>query len=153
MSIRSAGLLAVALLILEGCSAITVQQARDALLGMTAPDLLACAGVPDKIQQISADELLVEYDRPADNAALFSLNIATMAGIAVGREGACHFHARILRDGTVSGISFSDTSFSFSGPEGDCQGLVAECVNHPDQTQLPHGYDVFSVLLPKDPFP
>lgn len=140
-------------LLLTGCSAITVQEARDALLGTTAPDLLACAGVPDKVQKLSADELLIEYDRPADNAALFSLNVATMAGIAVGRQGACHFHARILRDGTVSGVSFSDTSFSFAGPQGDCQALVAECVNHPDQTQLPPGYDVFSILLPKDKRP
>jgi hypothetical protein len=135
------------LLLLGGCGSYQVHKARQDILGMSAPDLLACAGVPDKVQQLSDSELMVQYDRPADNGSLLSIKALTMADITLGRSGACHAHFRILRDGTVSGVSFSGTTFSFSGPYGDCASLIKECVEQPDRTQLPAGYDVFSILL------
>jgi hypothetical protein len=139
------------LLMLSACSSYQVHKARQDILGMNAPDLLACAGVPDKVQQLSDNELMIEYDRAADNGSLLSIKALTLADISIGRSGACHAHFRILRDGTVSGVSFSGTSFSFSGPYGDCASLVKECVNEPDQTQLPPGYDVFSILMKDKP--
>ena len=50
------------LLLLAGCSAYQVREARQDILGMTAPDLLACAGVPYKVQELSANELMIQYD-------------------------------------------------------------------------------------------
>lgn len=134
-------------LLLAGCGAYQVQQSRQAILGMNAPDLLSCAGVPDKVQKLSGNELMVQYDRAADNGSLLSVKALSLADISIGRSGACHAHFRILRDGTVSGVSFSGTTFSFSGPYGDCASLIRECVERPDKTQLPTGYDVFSILL------
>ena len=135
------------LLMLGGCSAYQVREARQDILGMNAPDLLACAGVPDKVQELSANELMIQYDRAADNGSLLSIKALNLADISLGRSGACHAHFRILRDGTVSGVSFSGTTFSFSGPYGDCASLIRECVEQPDRAQLPPRYDIFSILL------
>ena len=126
-----------------------VRKLGQAILGMSAPDLLACAGVPDRVQQLSDNELMVQYDRAADNGSLLSVKALNLADISLGRSGACHAHFRILRDGTVSGVSFSGTTFSFSGPYGDCASLIRECVEQPDRTQLPPGYDVFNILKDK----
>ena len=135
------------LLLLSGCNAYQVREARQDILGMSAPDLMACAGVPDKVQELSANELMVQYDRNADNGSLLSIKALNIADISLGRSGACHAHFRILRDGTVSGVGFSGTTFSFSGPYGDCASLIRECVEQPDRTQLPPRYDIFSILL------
>ena len=139
------------LALLAGCGAVTVHQARTDLLGMTAPDLLACAGVPDRVQALSRDELLLQYDYKPAAGSLFSLTLPLVGSLAVGAHGACEAHFRVLRDGTVSGVSYSGTSFSFSGPSADCVPLVRECVEHPDRTGLPAGYDAFAILLPKGP--
>ena len=99
------------------------------------------------VQELSGNELMFQYDRSADNGSLLSIKALNIADISLGRSGACHAHFRILRDGTVSGVSFSGTTFSFSGPYGDCASLIRECVEQPDRTQLPPQYDIFSILL------
>lgn len=141
---------ALALIILAflgGCSAYTVDEARSRVVGMNAPDLISCAGIPDKMMKISSDEMLIQYDRPAGTASVFSVKVLGLADVAVGRPGACHAQFRILRDGVVSGASFSGTSFSLSGPQGDCAPIVRECVTHPDRTALPGHYDAFAIFL------
>lgn len=114
---------------------------------MNAPDLLACAGVPTKVVKLTDRELLVQYDYNPPSGALFSLKVLTYLDLNIGEKGACQAHFRILRDGTVSGVSYAGTSFSFNGPQADCAPLIRECVNHPDQTQLPANYDAFEYLL------
>ncbi len=133
--------------VVAGCGAVTMHHARTDLLGMSAPDLMACAGGPDRVQALSSQELL-HYDYKPTPGNLFSVSLPIVGSLAVGARGACEAHFQVLRDGTVSGVSYSGTSFSFSGPSADCVPLVRECVEHPDRTGLPAGYDAFAVLLP-----
>src|SRR6476659_1043813 len=81
------------LLMLGGCSAYQVREARQDILGMSAPDLLACAGVPDKVQQLSGHALMIQYDRAADHGSLLSIKALNIADISLGRSGACHAHS------------------------------------------------------------
>ena len=130
-----------------GCGTAQVYHARAAILGMNATDLIACAGIPDRVMQTSAAELLLQYDqKPLPNSAWLAVSLPFGIGAKLGAPAECHAHFRVLRDGTVAGVSFSGPSMADNA--GSCAGLVSECLEHPDQTALPPGYDAFSVLLP-----
>lgn len=135
-------------LLLSACSVYTVRDAREAILDMNLPDLLACAGIPQGVQKISNDELLVQYSYKPASGSLVSIKALTLFDLSLGREPQCDARFRVLRDGTVSGVSFGQTDMS--ALNSSCSKLVAECVINPDQTELPKDYDAFAILLPDD---
>jgi hypothetical protein len=137
-----------ALLMLTSCSVYTVHDARQAMLDTPLSDLLACAGIPQGVQKLSDNELLVQYQYKPANGALMSLKILTVVDASFGREPACDARFRVLRDGTVSGVSFGQTELS--SLNSSCSKLITECVINPDQTDLPKWYDAFAILLPSD---
>lgn len=136
------------LLMLTACGTLDVHQARQDVIGMNLPDLLACAGIPKQgnVMQISPDEALIEYDQDASSAAILTLEVASVANFAIGRPGACKAVFGVFRDGTISRVDFADTSFSMFGPKSDCGPLIEECVHERDATQMPTGYDAFKFL-------
>lgn len=134
--------------LLAGCGAYLAHDARTAILGMNAPDLIACAGIPTKVVKLTDRELLLQYDYSPPSSPLFSLKVLSDVDLAIGAKGACQAHFRVLREGVVSGVSYAGTSFSMNGPYSDCAPLIRECVNHPDSVALPAGYDAFAVMLP-----
>jgi hypothetical protein len=149
--IRNACLLA--LLTLGGCTVaetVTVMRARDALVGMNVVDLMGCAGIPDKVVQTTDAEILLQYDtKTTASTNGSSLTEALPFGLTAkfGEDsGECHFHARVFRDGTVAAVSFSGPMISDAA--AICSGMVSECLMHPDQTELPKGFDAMKALLP-----
>ena len=139
--IRSGAILAA--LLVTGCAA-QVYRSRTALIGMNAVDLVACAGVPSQTMRNGPDEVLLQWDEKPDAGSAW-LVLPTPFGTAkLGAPADCHFHARVLRDGTVAGVSFSGPSIADDA--GACSGLIAECYVHPDQTPIPKGYDAFDMV-------
>ena len=144
----------LAALLLSGCGAaetITVHDARQAMLGRNVVDVMACAGIPDRpALQTAPDELLLQYDYKATasvGSSSFSVTLPFGFGAKLGAASSeCHMHLRVLRDGTVAGVSFSGPALA--DVNGVCSGMVSECVIHPDQTALPAGYDAIKTLLP-----
>ena len=145
--------IAILLLALGGCTVAetaTVYKARQALLGASVVDLIACAGVPAHVLQTTTDELLMQWDdtvAASSGGSSLTLTAFGFTGKLGGTSGQCHFHARILRDGTVAGISFSGPALADAA--AICSGMVSECLIHPDQTELPKGYDAMETFLPK----
>ena len=139
--IRRGAILATVLV--AGCAA-QVYRSREALIGMSATDLIACAGVPNQSMRNGPNEVLLQWDeKPAAGSAW--LVLPTLFGtVRLGAPSECHFHARVLRDGTVAGVSFSGPSIADDA--GSCSGLIAECYVHPDSTRIPAGFDAFEML-------
>lgn len=139
-----------ALLPLAACGTYLAHDARQAVLGMNVVDLQGCAGVPQHVQQLDARELLLQYDFKTGTSA-FTISALGDLNLQIGPQGECHAIFRVLRDGTVAGVNYAGTTASLAGPYAACAPLVKECVNHPDSTKLPPGYDAFAALLPARP--
>jgi hypothetical protein len=150
------GVHVLGLLLLTQCSAYVSHSARDKLLGMTAPDLVSCAGKPDAVMQVKPDVLVAEWSSKSAAAGAksgFSVTLPLGASLTLPASTAsCHMQATVLRDGTVASIALSSTT-GVLDDDGSCAGLVAECVFHPDSTGLPKGYDAFTYFLPSTPTP
>lgn len=138
---------------LGGCTVaqtVTVHMARTAIVGMNVVDLQGCAGRPDSVTVLDQDELLVQYDsKTSGNAASSAYTIALPFGATIklgAQTGECHAHFRVFRDGTVAAVSFSGPILADAAAV--CSGLVSECLMHPDQTELPKGFDAFVVMAP-----
>lgn len=140
----------LALLALSGCGTVLSHRARTAMLAMNVVDLQACAGIPTKAAKLDARELLLQYDYKADTA-MVALSAFTYFSLQLGPKGECHALFRVLRDGTVAGVNYAGTTASLAGPYAACAPLIKECVDHPDATVLPAGYDAFATLLPAKP--
>lgn len=141
------------LMVLGGCTVaqtVTVHVARTAIVGTNVIDLMGCAGKPDSVTALDADELLVQYDeKTVGNASSSTYTIALPFGMTVklgAVTGECHAHFRVFRDGTVAAVGFSGPILADAAAV--CSGLVSECLMHPDQTQLPKGYDAFVAMAP-----
>lgn len=141
----------LALLLVSGCSTMVAHSSRDKLLGMSAPDLVACAGKPDDIMQTKPDVLVAEWapktTSSSSKSSGVSFSILGTSLTVTPPVESCHMQATILRDGTVAAVALSSTT-GVLDDDGSCAQLVAECVFHPDDTGLPKGYDAFLYFLP-----
>ena len=140
-------------LLLAGCGAVASREARDpygALIGMAAPDLLACAGQPDRVQQTGPGTLIAQWDYHAEPAKVLSVSVTLVGTVDVGGGArSCKMVATVLRDGTVADVAFPGRDASLTAlPYAGCDVLVRECVDHPSSTGVPAGYDAFHYLLP-----
>lgn len=141
------------LLLFSGCTVaqtVTVYKARDSLIGMNAVDLARCAGKPDEVMPLDDDEVLLQWNANINgNSGSSAFTVAMPFGVTAklgAQTGQCHFHASVFRDGTVSAVSFSGPMLADAAAV--CSGIVSECLIHPDQTDLPKGYDAFKQFLP-----
>jgi hypothetical protein len=139
--------------LLSGCTVaqtVTVYKARDALIGMNSVDLARCAGKPNEVMALDDDEVLLQWDANISGnsgSSAFTMALPFGATAKLGAQtGQCHFHASVFRDGTVSAVSFSGPVLADAAAV--CSGIVSECLVHPDQTELPKGYDAFKAFLP-----
>ena len=137
-------------LLLPGCGAIATHEARDpygVLIGMGLPDLLSCAGVPDKVQRTGPDTAVAQWSVSTDTPDLRA-SVLVFGSIELGGANACRFVATVLRDGTVADVAFPQAHSSLvAGPFGACGQLVGECLAHPSRTGLSRGYDAFAYLF------
>lgn len=141
----------VALALLSGCSAVDVSRARNpygSLIGGNVVDLLACAGLPDKVEQTAPDQLAVQYDYKREGTG-FKFSVL-LASVEVGGASSCRAVFTVLRDGTVADAAFPASEWTATGgPHAGCGAIVSECLEHPNATALPPGYDAMKFLLPE----
>jgi hypothetical protein len=124
---------------LTGCAAIEARQARHALVGMSAVDVQACAGIPARIAWLDPQEQLFTYDYSATGAAI-SLKFLDDLSLSLGGGGGCHLVLRISGS-RVAEVHYTGTTGALSGPDAACAPLVRECLRQPRRSPLPAGYD------------
>ena len=132
--------LALSVSTLGGCSAIEARQARTSLVGMSAVDLQACAGIPTRVAWLDAHEVLFDYEQAAQ-AAPVSLKLLDDISLSLGGGGACHAVMRIAGSRVVE-VHYPGAGGSLGGPDAACAPLVRECLRHPVRRAAPpEGYD------------
>jgi hypothetical protein len=132
-----------ALLALDSCNAPISDEARTSVVGMTLPDLLSCAGRPDKTIQAGPEDWIVQYEQNQAVQPPFTLKSAFVVSgeLDIGARGMCHAVFRVHR-GYVAAVHFTGPSLTASGANGACVPLIRECVTRADHTTLPQGYQV-----------
>jgi len=135
---------------LAACGGYTAREARTRLPGMTLPDLLACAGVPDKRMQIDAVEWVLVYDQssavqPSMTASISALAALVKPALTMGAAGTCRVMVRINGD-HVRSVHYAGPSGTLEGPNAACAPLVRDCLKYPDQTVLLVGFDQSEIL-------
>lgn len=135
--------------LLMGCSEYATRQARDpygTLIGMSMPDLISCAGVPDHIQQLDENQAVLQWDYKSEQPA-FKATITILGSIEVGNAESCKLVARVLRDGTTADVAFPGSNTTLTGgPHAGCSNIISECLSHPSTTQTSKNYDAFQYL-------
>ncbi|WP_174766809.1 hypothetical protein [Acetobacter indonesiensis] len=117
-------LFASGVLLLSGCKS-AAQHARHDLVGLTRPELISCAGVPDAREDRDGQEVLVwKQDQNVDGGV--SVSTPFLIGLSIAGRGTCHFVATI-RDGKVRRISYTGPSQTLYGPLAACEPLVRDC--------------------------
>lgn len=147
-------LLALASLALSGCTiaeTATVYKARTELIGTNIVDLISCAGLPAKPPLlVEPDEMIVEWEETiAANAGTTTFTMQLPFGMTAKLgtpSGQCHFDALVFRDGLVANVGFNGPALADNASV--CSGLVSECLMHPNQTELPKGFDAIKQLMP-----
>lgn len=137
-----AALASIAIL-LGACTAPVSNEARTSVVGMTLPDLLSCAGRPDKVLHAAPDDWIVQYEQNQAVQPPFTLKSSFIVNgeVDIGARGMCHVIFRVHR-GYVAAVHFTGPSLTASGANGACVPLIRECVTRADHTTLPNRYNV-----------
>jgi hypothetical protein len=142
-------------LALAGCSTYVAAIAPDAMVGMEMPDLIACAGIPDKEMITKPDVMVLEWTgaKSADGGSgvktsgfSFSLPLGTSLTVAAPTD-TCHMQATVLRDGTVADVDMVSSN-GIKDANGACGQIVKQCAFHGSDTGLPKDYDAFHYFFP-----
>ncbi|MDJ0391450.1 hypothetical protein QMO56_25425 [Roseomonas sp. E05] len=128
------------LLNLAGCNspgARIAAEARQALVGMRADDLQACAGIPTRTRHLSDGTDLFSYEQRNANVGGLHLNVPTLGEFAVGSSGSyCHALFRIAEDRVV-GLNYTGDNDDVFGREGVCAPIVRGCLRYPEPARIP----------------
>ncbi|NHN85823.1 hypothetical protein GOB93_14395 [Acetobacter musti] len=118
------GSVILAALTLSACTSLP-HEARS-LIGMSRPDLVACAGVPDVEENRDGQDVLVwKQDQQAQGAV--DLKTPLSFELDLGGHGTCHTVAA-LRSGRVVSIAFTGPSGTIEGPNGACRPILRACL-------------------------
>lgn len=124
----------VACLLLTNCHSVA-HKARTDLIGLTRPELLSCAGVPDAAETRDGQEVLVwKQDQNVDGGV--SISTPFLIGVSIAGRGTCHFVAT-LRDGKVSRVSYTGPSQTLYGPLAACEPLIRDCEHYARTERTP----------------
>lgn len=116
------------------------EEARTSLVATTLPDIISCAGKPDKFTQISSTDWVIQYeDAIARPAITMKGPLSTELDIA-STNAVCHAVMRI-HNGYVVSMHFTGPSLTINGPNGACIPMIKECLHHKDNTSIPYNYD------------
>lgn len=142
------------LFLLAGCSTYVASVAPDRMRGMSVPDLIACAGIPDQKMLTKPDVAVLEW-APKSTAGTsgglktgfgFTLPLGTSFTWSTPVD-TCHMQATILQDGTVADVDMSSSN-GIKGADGACGQIVKQCAYDQSDTGLPKGYDAWDYLFP-----
>ncbi|MCR0981505.1 hypothetical protein [Roseomonas populi] len=138
------------LLLLAACGYADSHMAHEAQLsmqGMTAADLQACAGIPDKTKRLDARTELFSYAVKNDTTGGLQVTLPVIGGdFTFGGSGnACTATFR-LTDGHVSGLSYAGNNDRPVGQDGVCALIVRGCMRRPMPSMAMAGDDPVSAF-------
>ena len=115
---------------ITGCDTIDSHNARKAqeeLVGMSRSDFYACAGLPNRSQELAGSEYDTYDYQPFTPDNSFSATLPLIGGIGIGSGGTCHATA-IFKDDVL-------TTLNYAGDTGGILGHVADCISIVDHCQ------------------
>ncbi|HWX48042.1 MAG TPA: hypothetical protein VNZ61_08310 [Roseomonas sp.] len=126
--------------LLAGCSSPGAQvaaEARQALVGMRADDLQACAGIPTRTRHLSDGTELLSYEQRNANVGGLHLNLPSLGEFSIGNSGSyCHALFRVA-EGRVIGLNYTGDNDDVFGREGVCAPIVRGCLRSPVPVHVP----------------
>ena len=137
---RELNCLALAL-ILAGCgygASRDAHKAQIGMIGMSANDVQACAGPPDKTVQLNPTTQLFSYVyKPSATGGLTVDLPLNLGGISLGGSGTyCSANLRLV-DNRVTDLHFTGDNDKAVGEDGVCEPLVRGCLRQPEPTMQP----------------
>lgn len=129
MPIRRSALL-LAMTLLAGCSigqSRTAHTARTRLLGATAPEIDACAGTPDHIEQFGPRSEFRTYAHDTSADSGFSITLPVIGGVSLGGGGYCRATFQ-MQDGRVTALRYAGDKDALLAPDALCAPLIKSCV-------------------------
>lgn len=113
------------LILLCGC-VNAADRAQTGLIGMSRGDLMSCAGVPDKREELPDREIL-QYQQDKEVEGPLTVKGPFDLALSVGAKGTCHA-VLTLRDGVVSRVGYTGPSGTLLGPYAACAPILKGCV-------------------------
>ena len=112
--------------------------AQISMIGMSAADLLACAGPASKSTRIN-DGVHIDtyaYTPPSNGGVTLNLPL-DLGGVAVGGAGnACTANVRVVNN-TVTEVHYTGPDDTPVGSDGVCAPIFRGCVRQPEATMRP----------------
>ncbi|SHI42853.1 hypothetical protein SAMN02745194_00335 [Roseomonas rosea] len=123
------------LTLLAACGYGDSRMAHEAQLsmeGMTAADLQACAGIPEKTKRLDARTELFSYSVKNEAAGGVEVSLPVIGGgYTLGGSGtACTATFRLVDD-RVSGLFYSGNNDRPIGRDGVCAHIIRGCMRRP----------------------
>jgi hypothetical protein len=107
-------------------------QAQIDMMGMSAADLQACAGIPDKTKRIDGRTELFSYAVKNDSPGGVEVNLPVIGGgYTIGGSGTSCTATVRLTDNRVSGLFYSGNNDRPVGQDGVCAPIIRGCMRRP----------------------
>lgn len=126
---------------LAGCGYGASRQAHQAqisMIGMSAADLLSCAGPPVKSTKINGAAHVDTYTYNPANTNGFTLTLPlSLGGVALGGSGnGCIANVRVVNN-KVSEVHYTGADDQTIGNDGVCNPIFRGCLRQPEPTMQP----------------
>jgi hypothetical protein len=133
--------LLLATLSLASCGYGASRQAHEAqtsMIGMTAADLVACAGPPAKTTKLNGDSEVDTYTYTPPAGAGFNLTLPLeLGGVTIGGPGnSCITNFRLV-DKRVTEVHYTGPDDLDIGNDGVCDPVIRGCMRQPEATMQP----------------
>lgn len=130
----------IAVSMLGGCGVYDSHlshQAQVAMLGMSAEDLQACAGVPDKTVKINDRTSIYDYKLGPGTVGSLTATLPVVGGVTFGGNGPfCTASFRVI-DNKVTDVHYSGDNDKTFGDDGICAPIIRGCMRQPEATMRP----------------
>ncbi len=124
-------------LMLAGCgygASRSVHQAQFSMIGMSANDLQACAGPPDRIVQLNPAAQIFAYSDKPGVAGGLGLPIPLLGTVTLGGSGGtCLADFRVV-DNRVTELHVTGDDDRVIGSDGVCEPIIRGCMRQPEPT-------------------
>lgn len=127
-------------------------EAQISMIGMSANDLEACAGPPDKITKLSDETEIYTYVYKPSATGGFTVDLPlNLGGLNLGGSGTyCGTNLRVIDD-TVTELHYTGADDETIGEDGVCAPIIRGCMRQPEATMQPvtgANYDRSSAFHP-----
>jgi hypothetical protein len=129
-------------------------EAQLSMEGMSAADLQACAGIPDKTKRLDARTELFSYSVKNESTGGVEVSLPVIGGgYTLGGSGtACTATFRLVDD-RVSGLFYAGNNDRPVGQDGVCAHIVRGCMRRPLPSMRPLGEDAAASAFQQPPAP